>query len=176
MEKRTRNRSALAVATVLGILAVAGIAWTAPQGAGPSGYHLVRTVKLGGTGGWDYLTVDPATHRLFISRGTHFIIVDLGQGKIVGDIPDTQGAHGVALAAEFNRGYTTNGRSANSTIFDLATLKVLGDVKTDKDTDGVIYDPFSKRVFTFNGDANTSTAIDAKSGNVAGSVALGGGP
>src|SRR6516165_2552353 len=98
MEKVLRNR--LALALLLGILAVASIARTAPQGAGPSGYHLVKTVKLGGTGGWDYLTGDSATHRLFISRCSHFMIVDLAQGKIIGDIPDTQGAHGVALAAE----------------------------------------------------------------------------
>src|SRR5262252_6535672 len=176
MSKIVRDKSALGLALLLGVPAVAGIAHTALQAVGPSGYHLVKTVKLGGTGGWDYLTVDSATHRLFISRGSHFMIVDLAQGKIIGDIPDTQGAHGVALAAEFNRGYTTNGRTADSTIFDMATLKVLGDVKTDKDTDGVIYDPFTKRVFTFNGDANTSTAIDAKSGQLAGSVALGGGP
>ena len=176
MPEIARNKAAQSLALLLGVLAIAGIAHTAPQAVGPSGYRLVKTVKLGGTGGWDYLTVDPATHRLFISRGTHFMVVDLAQSKIVGDIPDTQGAHGVALAAEFSRGYTTNGRTADSTIFDLATLKVLGNVKTDKDTDGVIYDPFSKRVFTLNGDANTATAIDAKSGTVAGSVALGGGP
>ena len=176
MPEIARNKAAQSLALLLGVLAIAGIAHTAPQAVGPSGYRLVKTVKLGGTGGWDYLTVDPATHRLFISRGTHFMVVDLAQSKIVGDIPDTQGAHGVALAAEFSRGYTTNGRTADSTIFDMATLKVLGNVKTDKDTDGVIYDPFSKRVFTLNGDANTATAIDAKSGTVAGSVALGGGP
>ena len=176
MRKLARNQSALVTALLLGVLAVAGIARVAPQSPGPSGYHLVKTVKLGGAGGWDYLTVDPATHRLFIPRSTHFIVVDLAQGKIVGDIPETQGAHGVALAPEFHRGYTTNGRTADSTIFDMDTLKVLGNVKTAKDTDAVIYDPFSKRVFTFNGDANTSTAIDAKSGAVAGSVALGGGP
>ena len=158
------------------VVFLSSISFTSAQTTGPSGYHLVKTVKLGGSGGWDYLTVDSSTHRLFISRATHFMVVDLAQGKIVGDIPDTQGAHGSALAAEFNRGYTTNGHTAGSTIFDLATLKVLGSVKTDKDTDGVIYDPFSKRVFTFNGDANTATAIDAKSGTVAGSVALGGGP
>jgi len=176
VRKLARNQSALVTALLLGVLAVAGIARVAPQSPGPSGYHLVKTVKLGGAGGWDYLTVDPATHRLFIPRSTHFIVVDLAQGKIVGDIPETQGAHGVALAPEFHRGYTTNGRTADSTIFDMDTLKVLGNVKTAKDTDAVIYDPFSKRVFTFNGDANTSTAIDAKSGAVAGSVALGGGP
>jgi YVTN family beta-propeller protein len=147
-----------------------------PQSAGSSGYHLVKKVKLGGTGGWDYLEVEPSTRRLFISRSTHVIVVDTNDGKVVGDIPDTQGVHGVAFANEFSKGFTTNGRSANSTIFDLASLKTTGDAKTDKDPDAVIYDPFSKRVFTFNGDANSSTVIDAASGKVVGTVALGGGP
>ena len=146
------------------------------QAAGPSGYHLEKKVNLGGTGGWDYLEVDPATHRVFISRGTHVIVYDPAQGKVVGDVPDTQGVHGISIADEFNKGYTTNGRATNATMFDLTTLKVLGTVPTDKDPDATIYDPFSKRVFTFNGDGNSSTAIDAATGKVAGRVELGGGP
>ena len=149
----------------------------APQTTGGgSGYHLIKKVKLGGTGGWDYLEIDPATHRLFISRATHVIVVDPDQGKIIGDIPDTQGVHGIAMADEFNKGFTTNGRTADSTMFDLTSLKVLGNVKTDKDSDAVIYDPFSKRVFTFNGDANTASAIDAASGKLVSTFPLGGGP
>jgi DNA-binding beta-propeller fold protein YncE len=146
------------------------------QSAGSSGYRLVKKVKLGGSGGWDYLEVDPATHRLFISRGTHVIVVDPDQGKIIGDIPDTQGVHGIALADEFSKGFTTNGHTGDSTIFDLTSLKALGNVKTDKGTDAVIYDPFSKRVFTFNGDANTASAIDAASGKLVSTIPLGGGP
>jgi len=148
----------------------------APQSAGGSGYHLIKKVKLGGTGGWDYLEVDPATHRLFISRGTHYIVVDPDQGKIIGDIPGSQRAHGIAFANEFNKGFTTDGSNADSTVFDLTSLKVLDKVKTDKDSDAVIYDPFSKRVFTFNGDANTASAIDAASGKVVSTFPLGGGP
>ena len=148
----------------------------APQSSGGSGYHLIKKVKLGGAGGWDYLEVDPATHRLFISRATHVIVVDPDQGKIIGDIPDTQGVHGIAFADEFNKGFTTNGHASNSTIFDLASLKLLGNATTDKDPDGLIYDPFSKRAFSFNGDSSSSTAIDAASGKVVGTVALGGGP
>lgn len=174
----SKNRFFLgALTAVCAILAVAGTEHFAfAQSAGASGYHLIKKVKLGGSGGWDYLEVDPATHRVFISRATHVIVFDPAQEKIVGDIPDTQGVHGIALADEFNLGYTTNGRTSNSTKFDLTTLKVLGQVPADKDADGVIYDPFSKRVFTFNGDANTSTAIDAATGTVAGKIALGGGP
>jgi DNA-binding beta-propeller fold protein YncE len=165
----------LSILTAVG-LAVPSPRATAQQSAGPSGYHLLKTVKLGGVGGWDYLTVDEATHRLFVSRATHVIVVDPLAGKVVGEIPDTPGIHGVALAPEFNRGYTTNGQTASSTIFELDSLKVLGEAKTDKDTDGIIYDPFSKRIFTLNGDANTATAIDAGSGQVVRTFPLGGGP
>jgi DNA-binding beta-propeller fold protein YncE len=159
-----------------GLLGCVYLAALAGQSAGPSGYSLRKSVRLGGAGGWDYLTLDEPTHRLFISRASHVMVVDPDQGKILGDIPNTQGVHGIALAPEFNRGYTTNGRTATSTIFELTSLKVLGEAKTEKDPDAVIYDPASKRIFTFNGDANSSTAIDAKSGDVVGSFPLGGGP
>jgi DNA-binding beta-propeller fold protein YncE len=167
-------------AAVLAVLSFALLAparsGSVPQASGASGYHLAKKVKLGGTGGWDYLEVDPATHRLFISRATHVIVVDPAQEKIIGDIPDTQGVHGIAFANEFNKGFTTDGRTADSTMFDLASLKTLGVIKTDKDSDAIIYDSFSKRIFTFNGDANTSTAIDAQSGKAVSTFPLGGGP
>jgi DNA-binding beta-propeller fold protein YncE len=175
MMQKTSITAAVLAALSLALLAPARTA-IAPQSTGASGYHLVKKVKLGGSGGWDYLEVDPATHRLFISRATHVIVFDPGQEKIIGDIPDTQGVHGIAFANEFNKGFTTDGRSADSTMFDLASLKTLGIIKTDKDSDAIIYDPFSKRVFTFNGDANTSTAIDAQSGKAIGTLPLGGGP
>lgn len=164
----------LALAPLLFSLFLAAPAFS--QSVGPSGYHLDKKVKLGGTGGWDYLAVDPATHRLFISRGTHVIVVDPAEGKILGDIPDTQGVHGIAIADEFNKGFTTNGRTGDSTMFDLTSLKPLGNIKTDEDTDGTIYDPFSKRVFTFNGDAASSSAIDAASGKLVSTIPLGGKP
>lgn len=173
-----------AVASCAGILAltvalVAGARNTlkAQEGAaGKSGYHLIKKVKLGGEGGWDYLTVDPASRRLFITRGTHVMVVDADEGKTLGDIPNTSGVHGVALVPEMNKGFTSNGKAATSTIFDLKTLKALGDAKTDEDADAIIYDPASKRVFTFNGDASSATAIDAATGKTVGTVALGGKP
>lgn len=143
---------------------------------GASGYHLIKKVKLGGPGGWDYLTVDAATHRVFISRGTHVMVVDPDSGAVVGDVPNTQGIHGIALVPDLKKGFTSNGKTETSTIFDMATYKTLGEAKTDKDPDAIIYDPGSKRVFTFNGDANSATAIDAATGAVAGTVVLGGGP
>ena len=171
--------------SVMGVVAVeilvAGMfvsrhAVAAPQAAGASGYHLIKKVKLGGTGGWDYLTVEQATHRVFISRGTKVIVVDPETEKVLGEIPDMKRVHGIALAAEFNKGFITDGQSATATMFDMKTFKTLGQAKTDEDADAVIYDPYSKRVFTFNGDAGTSTVIDAASGNVGGTVKLGGQP
>ncbi len=147
-----------------------------PAQSAASGYKLEKKLKLGGSGGWDYLEVDPATHRLFISRSNHVIVVDPESGKIVGDIPNVPGIHGIAIADEFNKGFITNGKAGDATMFDLTSLAVISSVKTDKDSDAAIYDPFSKRVFTFNGDANTSTAIDVASGKVVATFALGGGP
>jgi hypothetical protein len=146
------------------------------QSSGDAGYHMAKKYALGGEGFWDYLEIDPATHRVFISRGTHVIVVDPSDGKVVGDIPDTQGVHGIALAPEFGRGFTSNGRSASVTIFDLKTLQTIGTAQTEEGPDAIIYDPGSKRVFTMNGRAGSATAIDAESGKVAGSIPLGGRP
>jgi DNA-binding beta-propeller fold protein YncE len=141
-----------------------------------SGYHLVKKVPLGGEGGWDYLTVDSAARRLYITRATRVMVVDADSGAVVGEIPDTAGVHGVALAPEFGRGFTSNGRAAAVTIFDLKTLKPLGQVKTGDNPDAILYDPASKRVFTFNGRSNDATAIEAATGTVAGTISLGGKP
>jgi YVTN family beta-propeller protein len=141
-----------------------------------SGYHVIKQLKLGGEGGWDYLTFDAKGNRLFISRGTHVMVVNADSGAVVGDIPDTQGVHGIALADEFGKGYTSNGRTSNVTVFDLKTLKVLKQVPVGKNPDAIIYDPSSKRVFTMNGASGDATAIDAKTDSVAGTVSLGGKP
>ena len=93
-----------------------------------------------------YLEVDPATHRLFISRGTHVIVVDPEQGKIVGDIPDTQGIHGIAPVDEFNKGFTSNGKTGDSTVFDLTSLKVTGNAKADKESWKAMKE-FFKKIF-----------------------------
>jgi DNA-binding beta-propeller fold protein YncE len=141
-----------------------------------TGYHIVRTIPVPGSDGWDYMNEDSASGHLFISRGTHVQVLDIATGKLVGDIPDTQGVHGIALAPEFGRGFTSDGRADMVTIFDLKTLATLGTAKTDTGPDCILYDPATKRVFTMNGRAGTATAIDAATGAVAGSVALGGRP
>jgi DNA-binding beta-propeller fold protein YncE len=139
-------------------------------------YHLVKKVVLGGEGFWDYLKLDSAARRLYITRGTHVMVLNADTYKVVGDIPNTPGVHGVALAPEYGRGFASDGATSEVTIFDLKTLKTLGTVKTGEGPDGIIYDPASHRVFTFNGRAGTATAIDAETGKVAGTTELGGRP
>lgn len=144
-------------------------------GAG-SGYHQLKKYKLGGEGGWDYLLAESAAHRVFISRGTHVMVVDMETGAVAGDIADTQGVHGIALAPDLNRGFTSNGKSGNVTIFDLKTLKTIGQVKAGENPDAILYDPATKRVFAFNGRSHDATAIDAATGEAAGTIPLGGKP
>ena len=143
--------------------------------AGP-GYKVVTTYKVGGDGGWDYLIADAAARRLYISRATHVIVLDLDSGKTVGDIADTPGVHGIALAPELGRGFVSNGREGTVSIFDLKTLETIGKVKAGENPDAILYDPATKRVFTFNGRSQDSTAIDAAKGTVLGTIKLDGKP
>jgi YVTN family beta-propeller protein len=144
--------------------------------AADPGYHVIRTYKLGGEGGWDYLTLDSSSRRLYISRATHVIVIDADSGKPVGDIPDTPGVHGIALAPELGRGFISNGREGTVTIFDLQTLKLISKVKVGENPYEILYDPATKRVFTFNGKSHDSTAIDATKGTVLGTIKLEGKP
>jgi DNA-binding beta-propeller fold protein YncE len=139
-------------------------------------YKVVKTWKLGGVGGWDYLTADSDGHRLFIARATRVMVIDTESGKAVGEIPDTPGVHGVALAPEFGRGFTSNGREDMVSVFDLTSLAVQKKIKVGERPDAILYDPFSKRVFTFNAKSQDTTAVDAAKGEVAGKLALGGKP
>jgi DNA-binding beta-propeller fold protein YncE len=144
--------------------------------AADSGYHLVNTYSIGGDGGWDYLTVDSSSRRLFISRATHVIVMDADSGKLLGDIPDTPGVHGIALAPELGRGFISNGREGTVTIFDLKTLATITKVKAGENPDAILYDPATKRVFAFNGRSHDATAIDAAKGTVLGTIKLEGKP
>jgi WD40 repeat protein len=154
-------------------MSLAGLAWAA---AAP-GYHVAKTYKLGGAGGWDYLTADANARRLYISRATHVIVLDLDSGKIIGDIPDTPGVHGIALAPDLGRGFISNGREGTVTVFDIQTLKPVSEkVKVGENPDAILYDPATKRVFAFNGRSHDSTAIDAVSGKVLGTIKLDGKP
>jgi YVTN family beta-propeller protein len=141
-----------------------------------SGYHQLKKIPLGGEGGWDYLAFDSATRRLFISRATKVVVLNVDTGTVAGEIPNTDGVHGIALVPEFDRGFTSNGRAGTVTIFDLQSLQVIGGAKAGMNPDAIVYDPASKRVFTMNGQSNNVTAIDAASGNVLGTVPVTGKP
>jgi DNA-binding beta-propeller fold protein YncE len=156
---------------IIACLYLIAAAWAADPG-----YHVIKTYKIGGDGGWDYLTVDPSAHRLYISRATHVIVMDTESGKQVGDIPDTPGVHGIALATDLGRGFTSNGREGTVSIFDLATLKTSTKVKVGDNPDAILYDPASRHVFTFNGRSHDSTVIDAAKGTVLGTIKLDGKP
>jgi DNA-binding beta-propeller fold protein YncE len=144
--------------------------------AAGSGYHVIKKLPIGGKGGWDYPTVDSDARRLYISRTTHVMVMDLDTEKLTGDIANTPGVHGIALAPEFNRGFISNGRADTVTIFDLKTLRTLGQVKTGANPDAILYDPASKRVFAFNGRSHDTTVFDAASGKIDVTIPLGGKP
>ena len=169
------------VPALLGMVSIAilfciGSLEPAPAPPGGSGYKVVKTVPIGGEGGWDYVYVDSDTRRVYISHGTHTVVMDADTHAKVGDIPDTQGVHGIAIASDLGRGFTSNGRSNDVTIFDLKTFKPIGNVKTDGNPDAIVYEPVTKRVFTFNGRGKNATAINAADGTVVGTIPLGGKP
>jgi DNA-binding beta-propeller fold protein YncE len=141
-----------------------------------AGYHLLKTIPVGGTGGWDYLTVDESGRRLFVSHETRVEVIDLASDRVSGTIPNTPGVHGIALAASEGRGFVTDGQASTVTIFDLSSLATISQVPTGKKPDAIVYDPSTHRVFAMNGDGNSSTAIDAASGKVVGTIELAGGP
>jgi YVTN family beta-propeller protein len=141
-----------------------------------SGYHVINKLPFGGEGGWDYLTMDSSAHRLYVSRSTHVMVIDTLSNKLIADIPDTPGVHGIALATGLNRGFISNGKANTAFIFDLRTLKVIGQVKTGQNPDAILYEPASNRVFTFNGKSRDVTVFDAASEKVLKTIALGGKP
>ena len=157
------------------LLLVAGLLLSLPAVAQKQ-YKLVDTVKLGGEGGWDYLTYEQGAHRLFITRGTHVMVIDTTTLKQIGDIPDLSGIHGVALAPAMNKGFVSNGGDDSVTVFDLKTLKVTDKIKVGGRPDAILYEPFSKHVFTFNAKSQDSTVVDAASGKVIATIPLGGKP
>ena len=147
----------------------------APLGAqaGAPGYHVTRRVTLGGEGGWDYLTADSAAHRLYVTHATHVLVVDTDRDSVVGDIPNTPGVHGVALAPDLGRGYVSDGRDSTVTVFDLKTLAVLARVKVTGPPDAILYEPATRRVLTFNHRSGDATALDAATLVVLGTIPLG---
>ena len=137
---------------------------------GGSGYKVETRYPVPGNGGFDYITIDSAARRLYVSHGTEANVVDADNGKLIGTITDTPGIHGVAVASEFKHGFTSNGREHKVSMFDTDTLKLISKIDVGKGPDGIYYDPGTKRVFTNNHGTHDITAIDAKTGQVVGTV------
>lgn len=137
-------------------------------------YHPVKEIAIGGEGGWDYLIADPAAHRLYVSHATKIVVADTQSGKIVGEIPDLPGVHGMAIAPELGRGFTSNGRANTSTIVDLKTLQPLGRVMTGANPDSIRYVPSRKEVWTFNHTGKSVTIFSAQDGKTLATITLSG--
>src|ERR1043165_2174647 len=151
-----------------GIFLGVSLVLTALQGG--SGYHLETSYPVPGNGGWDYVNIDSATRRLYLSHGTEVNVIDADSGKLIGTIPDTPGVHGAIAVTEFKHGFTSNGRENKVSMFDTDTLALIKKIDVGKGPDGIYYDPVTKRVFTNNHGTHDITAIDAKTGDVVGTV------
>jgi len=155
----------------LSILALAAAAAFAAEG-----YKVLNKIKIGGTGGWDYVSVDAAAGRLYASHGTIVEVVDLNAGKVVGQVMQLHGVHGIAVAPDLNKGFISNGQSSSVTVFDLKTLQKTGEPATGQNPDAICYEPKTQRVFTFNGNSKDATAINAKTNEAVGTTPVGGRP
>jgi len=153
--------------TILLVLSVALM--TLQNGAG---YKVETRYPVPGNGGFDYVTIDSAARRLYLSHGTQVDVVDADTGKLIGTIPDTPGVHGIAIASEFKHGFTSNGRENKVSMFDPNTLQLINKIDVGKGPDGIYYDPQTKRVFTNNHGSHDISVIDAKSGQVIGTVKI----
>ena len=151
-------------------LSTIGIAQNSP------GYHLVKKIAVGGEGGWDYITFDAQSHRLFASHGTKVVVISTDSDKVVGEIPKTEGVHGIAVADEFGRCFVSNGRASTVSIVDLKTLKLIDTISVGKNPDAILYEPFTKTIITWNGRSSNATVIDAKTDKIIQIIALAGKP
>src|SRR5271167_1223798 len=143
---------------------------------GSAGYQVEKKVPLPGSGGWDYLTVDDANRRIYISHATQVVVLNADSLEIVGTIQGLGGVHGITTVPELNRGFITSGQQDAVVVFDTTNLSKVAEIKVGKKPDAIVYDPASKRIFAMNGDSASSTAIDAATNKVVGTIPLGGGP
>jgi DNA-binding beta-propeller fold protein YncE len=161
----------------LGLAAFAIGSLVTPFASSAAGsYHLLKEIPVGGDGGWDYLSVDTSARRLYVTHATKVVVVDLEKQTVVGEIADTPGVHGFALAPDLGRGFSSNGQEAKASVVELATLKTLMKVDTGQGPDAILYEPQHKEVYTFNGRGRSTTAFNAASGAVVATVALPGKP
>jgi YVTN family beta-propeller protein len=156
------------------LTAVVLLSGSAVRGAGE--YKFIREIPIGGEGGWDILTVDSDAHRLYLSHATKVVVVDLEKNSVAGEIADTPGVHGFAVAPELKRGFCTNGKEAKVSVVDLKTLSTISKVETGENPDALVYEPQRGEVYVFNHTGKSATVIDAKTAKVVSTIPLGGSP
>jgi YVTN family beta-propeller protein len=139
-------------------------------------YQFIKEIPVGGEGGWDYMSVDSAAQRLYVSHGNEVVVIDLANDSVTGHIADTQGVHGLAPAPELGRGFASDGRENKASIVDLKTLQTISKVETGQNPDGMLYEPGRQEAYMFNGRSSSATVIDAKTGQVVATIPLGGKP
>jgi YVTN family beta-propeller protein len=149
---------------------------TSPLCRADGPYHFLKEIAVGGDGGWDYLSIDEAGRRLYVSHGTVVVVIDIDKGTVAGQIEDTQGVHGLAIAPELGLGFSSDGKENKVSIVDLKTLKTNSKVDTGEGPDAIIYDPGRQEVYAFNGHGQSATVIDAKTGKVTATITLPGRP
>jgi hypothetical protein len=158
------------------IFAIVGWLAVAPICHAAAPYHFIKEIPVGGEGFWDYMSLDPAAHRLYVSHGTEVVVIDVSNDRVVGAITDTPGVHGVALAPDLGLGVTSNGREDKASIVDLKTLQTLSKVDTAQGPDGMLYDAGRKEAYLFCGRAQAATVVDVKAAKVVATIPLGGRP
>ena len=142
----------------------------------PGSYRFIKDILIGGTGGWDYLSVDPAARRLYVAHGVKIEVIDLDKDAVVGEIADTPRVHGFAIAPDLGMGFSSNGDEAKASAVDLKTLKTVFKVPTGENPDAILYAPDAKEVYTFNGGGKSATVFAALSGSVVATIPLDGKP
>jgi YVTN family beta-propeller protein len=168
-----KSRFSLSTAALIGGALLAAASASAQNSPN---YRVAKTIAVGGDEGWDYLTVDSDNRRMYVSHGSHVVVLDADNNSVVGDIPNTAGVHGIAVAHDAARGFTSNGRANTVTVFDLKSLATLNTIKVGTNPDAIVYDPSTKRLFTMNGRSQDTTAINTSDNSVAGTIPLGGKP
>lgn len=160
---------------ILGTLSLVGLASSLP-GRAAEPYRFLKEIPVGGEGGWDYLAVEPGSHRLFVTHGTKIVVIDTARDAVAGEIADTPGVHGFAFAPELGRGFSSNGRENKASIVDLKTLQTLAKVDTGQNPDAILYEPSRSEVYTFDGRGQSATVFEAATGKIVATIPVGGKP
>jgi YVTN family beta-propeller protein len=156
----------------LSIVAALVLALCGAQAQTKTGFHIIKDIPIGSSGGWDYITVDGADKTIYVSHATQVNILNTA-GDSIGIIPNTLGVHGIAIVKSLGRGYTSNGKANTVSVFDLKTFKVLTEIPVGQNPDAIFYDEFSKKIITCNGRSKDATILDPATNKVVATVPLG---